>query len=600
MRTLPRPKCRCRKRQRRHRRASRPSPRSRPWIQELQDPAAREGLVQDLELLVEARQGDAPARANATSATAEALKQIGGNLATLSNELVVAAALEDLPAITNWLTEQWREPDRRSLWLAVLGNLALTIGLGYGAQVLMRLALLPARRRLAQRPPRQRWLRLPLLAAIAFVIRVRKPIGRWIRGRAGTDGTPGEPREATALSDLRARAAAIWYVPALLYLVRIYGIWALQAIDGAERLLWGTLLTVATIVVAVAVGRLADRAICVALSPDGERLPLRRRLRRQLQRWQTPLRFVTRWAVRIVALLLILQAWGVPSFAWLAAGAGRTIAVSTGSVLLTLLLALALWEGATLGIASYLAEHDDQAGRAPAQRARTLLAVARTALLVLLSVVTALILLSELGIDIAPMLAAAGALGLQASCSTRSAQPATADNLAIPESAGRRLAGSGGLGCGGPAGAGLLQTGDALVDDVLQRDEKAQTDEGAGRQDRKQRAPEVFTELHAETSRAGTEQQLGLMEQRALPQQLAHTAEDHQHEREADPHRKAVDDGAVESGLGREGLSAPNDRAVRHDQRDEQAKDQVEIVELGLHRQLDGTHERRDDEHEHG
>lgn len=504
-------------------------------IQELQDPAARDELVQDLELLVEARQGDAPARANATGATAEALKQIGGNLATLSNELVVAAAaLEDLPAITNWLTEQWREPDRRSLWLAVLGNLALTIGLGYGAQVLMRLALLHARRRLAQRPPRQRWLRLPLLAAIAlldlvpvaafaavalgtltwldprpdtrlvalawihavilvqlvlllarglfaaaapalrlvpmsdrearrgerwtgrfarvglfgffaiqaagllglpdsglhallrvlgfallllaiaFVIRVRKPIGRWIRGRADAEGTSDEAREANALSDLRARAAAIWYVPALLYLVTIYGIWALQAIDGAERLLWGTLLTVVTIVVAVAVGRLADRAICVALSPDGERRPLRRRLRRQLRRWQTPLRFVTRWAVRVVALLLILQAWGVPSFAWLAAEPGRTIAVSTGSVLLTLLLALAVWEGATLGIASYLAEHDDQAGRAPLRsaRTRTLLAVARTALLVLLSVVTALILLSELGIDIAPMLAAAGVLGL--------------------------------------------------------------------------------------------------------------------------------------------------------------------------------------------
>jgi hypothetical protein len=51
----------------------------------------------------------------------------------------------------------------------VLGNLALTIGLGYAALWLARLALLRPHRRLADRSPERPWVRLPLLALAAVL-----------------------------------------------------------------------------------------------------------------------------------------------------------------------------------------------------------------------------------------------------------------------------------------------------------------------------------------------------------------------------------------------------------------------------------------------
>jgi small conductance mechanosensitive channel len=74
---------------------------------------------------------------------------------------------------------------------------------------------------------------------------------------------------------------------------------------------------------------------------------------------------------------------------------------------------LLLWEVASSLIERYLAAAD--AGQQTPQRsarARTLLTVARNALLVAIAVVSTLMVLSELGVNIGPLLAGAGVLGL--------------------------------------------------------------------------------------------------------------------------------------------------------------------------------------------
>lgn len=493
-------------------------------IATLEEEQARARLVAQLRLMLAAQEAAEPSKPDAGGATAEALKQISGEMAQISNELVVAATgLEDLPDIGEWLRQQASSPERRALWAQVLGNLALTIGLGYAALWLARLALLRPRRRLADRSPERPWVRLPLLAlaavldlapiaafaATAFltlgalsplpttrlvalawfhaiilvhlaqvlaravfaagtptlrlsqlsdvaarqgeswvrrfalvgvygyfgiqaggflelpaagfdalmrllglvltfmlaalILRLRTPVARWIRGIEGK-----------TMWRLRGRLAAVWHILALLYVALLYGIWALQVNDGATTMLRGTALSVVTLILAAwAVTSVGDSGRpCVSPQPVPRTIP--QKLRRRLIRYVPALRAAARWLIQITAVLAFLQAWGVPSFAWFAQDPGRVLALTATSLVLTLLVALFVWEGSSLAISAYLAEHDNRAGLPPlhSARTRTLLSVARTALTVVLSVVTILIVLSEIGVNIAPLLAAAGVLGL--------------------------------------------------------------------------------------------------------------------------------------------------------------------------------------------
>ena len=58
----------------------------------------------------------------------------------------------------------------------------------------------------------------------------------------------------------------------------------------------------------------------------------------------------------------------------------------------------------------------------PSARARTLLTLFRNALAVVISTITVMILLSEIGVNIAPLLAGAGALGLAISFGAQTGQ----------------------------------------------------------------------------------------------------------------------------------------------------------------------------------
>ncbi len=79
---------------------------------------------------------------------------------------------------------------------------------------------------------------------------------------------------------------------------------------------------------------------------------------------------------------------------------------------MTLLAALFAWEAANAAVQRYLARLTREAQAARSARLRTLLPMFRTALLVAICLVAGLIVLSEIGVNIAPLLAGAGVVGL--------------------------------------------------------------------------------------------------------------------------------------------------------------------------------------------
>lgn len=495
-------------------------------IRDLEDPAAREQLIQQLKMLAQAKQAAAPP-SEVQSATAELLEAVSRQLDTFTeNALQIAENVNELPRVLSWAREQATDPQAQQLWMEVLLNLALVLGLGYLAFYVIRLLLIRPYRAIAQRPPRSFLARsllllvtllLDLLPIAAFalaayltlgltdprdqtrlvalawinasiIVRVILALGRvvfapaapglrvpaisdetahyadiWIRRLTFTSvygyfalqaalllGLPVNAYEAllrllgfivtmlvivlivqnrTAVADyirggeeapkklglraLRNRLARMWHLLAVVYVLVLFGIWALEIRGGFIFLLRATLLTLLILVLAHAIGGLLEAILKRGFRINEElktRFPgLEARANRYVPIAQSGLKAV----VFIIAVIAILQAWNLNTFRWLLSEPGMVLSSTVVSVIGIIIVSFVIWEVSNSLIESHLAEKD-RFGRVRVRsgRTRTLLAVTRNALLVVLVVIATLLVLSELGVNITPLLAGAGVLGL--------------------------------------------------------------------------------------------------------------------------------------------------------------------------------------------
>lgn len=118
-----------------------------------------------------------------------------------------------------------------------------------------------------------------------------------------------------------------------------------------------------------------------------------------------------RLAVTVVVVLVILDAWRVFDLTlWLSSANGQAAINTVFRVAVVLLIAALTWT-----VLASVIEHrlsTSQGTRVPTEREKTLLMLFRNALAILISTMTALVVLSQVGIDIAPLIAGAGVVGL--------------------------------------------------------------------------------------------------------------------------------------------------------------------------------------------
>ncbi|HEY1260510.1 MAG TPA: mechanosensitive ion channel domain-containing protein, partial [Stellaceae bacterium] len=240
------------------------------------------------------------------------------------------------------------------------------------------------------------------LLAIVFVLQNRVAIGRWIAG---------DPPSATGWGRIRRTLGEIWALLAVVYIVGIYLIYALRIEGGFGYVLRATVLSLVVIVAA----RLVVRAIHrlsqhgFALSPELKaQFPT---LEHRANRYLPVLTTLIGAAVYLLAALTVLQAWDVAAFAWLDSTFGRRFIGRLAAIALIVAIALALWEIVDAAIERHL-NGLDRAGAPRHTRLRNLLPLLRTAAMSVIVVLAGLIVLSHLGIDIAPLLAGAGVIGV--------------------------------------------------------------------------------------------------------------------------------------------------------------------------------------------
>jgi small-conductance mechanosensitive channel len=243
--------------------------------------------------------------------------------------------------------------------------------------------------------------------AIVFVLQNRRTARDWIAGPppAAGDGA------ARGWRGMRRRSGETWHVLALVYIVGIYLVYALRIEGGFVYVLRATVLSVAIFVVArLIVGSLRRvSAHGFAVAPD-----LRARfpgLEERANRYLPILTGLFGAAIYAAALLAMLEAWNVRSFAWMNSEFGRRLTGAALSIAAVVGLAVAIWEVIAAAIERQLngAGGEGASGRS---RRRTLLPLVRTALLYVIVVIAGLTILAQLGINIAPLLAGAGIVGI--------------------------------------------------------------------------------------------------------------------------------------------------------------------------------------------
>ena len=239
---------------------------------------------------------------------------------------------------------------------------------------------------------------------IVIVLQKRAAVARRLRAPPGATGV---------FTVLRNRFAATWHWFALFYLVAAWLVWAVELPNGFSRLLdfavaTAVVLLVGRLVLIVVLGTL-DRAARQRPDEPGRDPAFGQRVRV----YRPALRRGLTVLIYVLTLLALFQAWGFGTLSWLAFSfSGQRLLSAGASVGVTILLGFVAWEAANGAIERHLARLAEEQQAARSARLRTLLPLLRTTLLVALLVVVVLMVLSDLGVNIAPLLAGAGVIGI--------------------------------------------------------------------------------------------------------------------------------------------------------------------------------------------
>ncbi|RXE49482.1 mechanosensitive channel protein [Chromohalobacter israelensis] len=203
----------------------------------------------------------------------------------------------------------------------------------------------------------------------------------------------------------------VWHVLALAYALVVFAVTVLHPETALPYVLLATLKTIVIVGIGMLVSGVLTQLIGRRIRLTGDiqrRLPL---LEKRLNAYVPTSLKVIRAIILIVVAMFVLNAWQVFDLAtWYASEAGAHLVGTTLNVIIILLVAAVVWVGLASLIENRLSA-ETGAGE-PSARAKTLLSLFRNALAIALITMTAMIVLAEIGINIGPLIAGAGVLGL--------------------------------------------------------------------------------------------------------------------------------------------------------------------------------------------
>ena len=281
---------------------------------------------------------------------------------------------------------------KRVIVIAVLGYAVGEVGLLLGLSEIAHDAM-------------EKGVGLVLHVCLAYVVvRKRRAVRRWLRAPDGS---------TSLVARLRNRFARIWHWIALFFLAAGWLIWAIEVPHGYAAVLHYFILTALVLIGArltlLFLLGMVDRIMRPAPDSPGLYPGMHARLRV----YHPVVAVALRLTIYLLCVLGLLQLYGLNTFLWLIDSAlGLRVLSASGGLLVTIVLAVGVWEAVNGGIQQHLHRLEREAQLAKSARLRTLLPLLRSTLLITIAIVAGLMILSEIGINIAPLLAGAGIVGV--------------------------------------------------------------------------------------------------------------------------------------------------------------------------------------------
>lgn len=280
---------------------------------------------------------------------------------------------------------------RRIVTVGVFGiaiaNVALLLGLyRAGYEALVRLVMLTVH-----------------LMVVVVILQCRRFVADVIRSARG----------AGMLALVRNRVAGLWHYVAAIAVLSVWAVWALNVKNGYALLLQYFIGTTAVLML----GRLISMVILGAMdrvfriNPEFvRRFP---GLEARANRYLPLLRRTVSGIIVIICFVALLEVWGINAIVWFyGSQVGGRLLSAVVTIAVAIIVAAAIWELSNALIDRHLS-HLMRAGHyIRAARLRTFLPMLRTTLFSVIVAVVALTALSEIGVNVAPLLAGAGILGI--------------------------------------------------------------------------------------------------------------------------------------------------------------------------------------------
>jgi small-conductance mechanosensitive channel len=237
-----------------------------------------------------------------------------------------------------------------------------------------------------------------------IVLQQRRVVRHLLRAPEGASGP---------VAALRNWLARIWHWLALALLAALWLASAVEVQHGYQRML----RYFGSVVVVLVLARIAQIVILGALDralmPRPEAVSRYPGIEARLALYRPVLASIARALIFLTAAIALLQLWGLGTFDFLAeTEPGRRALSSLMSLAVTILVAVAVWEAVNAAIERHLARLTNEAQAARSARLRTLLPLVRTTLSVTILVVAGMMALSQIGVNIGPLLAGAGIIGV--------------------------------------------------------------------------------------------------------------------------------------------------------------------------------------------
>lgn len=239
--------------------------------------------------------------------------------------------------------------------------------------------------------------------AILVVLQNRDDVRRWL-------GDLAERRDNDGFGRALVLLGRFWHMLAIAYFLALLVVWFANPGEALPFMLGATLQSLVSIGIGVIVVGFIARFVGAGLRLPGdlkERLPL---LESRLEAFVPAVMQIVRWLVIAGTFVAILQAWALFDFVgWISTEAGQSLVGAVISAALIVLVCIVLHVAMSSWVEYRL---NPNFGTSPTAREKTLLGLFKNAFTIALVVFGLMLALAQIGVNIAPLLAGAGVIGL--------------------------------------------------------------------------------------------------------------------------------------------------------------------------------------------